>query len=166
VTHFDNTVRSILLFGGDPEEALDKAMAAILNRFRSETITLHLLDRARDMLVMRASRGLAPALREITREIPMGKGIAGEAARTGQPVTSCNIQKEDGAGVVPEGAKKSGLGGALCVPLFRRNENGEDEVIGSLGIGTTREHTYIEEETTNLTSVGRVLASELSTTSV
>jgi signal transduction protein with GAF and PtsI domain len=158
MTRFDNTLRSILLFGSDREEALDKVLRSILNRFRSETITLHLLDPARDLLILRAARGLPDELVALTREIPVGKGIAGETARTGLPVTSCNIKKEEG-GVVQPGAKRAGVGGALCVPLFRRaGPGGEDRVVGTLGIGTVREHEYSADETRSLIAAGRVLA--------
>jgi len=72
--------------------------------------------------------------------IPVGKGIAGETAAKNLPVTICNLQT-DTSGVAKPGAKQTGVGGALCVPI-----RDGDKVIGTLGIGTAREHEYSAKE--------------------
>ena len=86
----------------------------------------------------------------------LGKGIAGEAAATGKPVTLCNLQT-DASGVARPGAKATGLGGSLCVPAFDG-----DRVVGTLGIGWMGERAISDDETATLLAAGRALAPALS----
>jgi GAF domain-containing protein len=74
----------------------------------------------------------------------------------GKPVTICNLQT-DTRGIAKPGAKQSGVGGALCVPL----RHGE-KITGTLGIGTVRQHEYTPEETRELEEIGRLIGRELS----
>lgn len=155
MTNFNNVIRSLLAFGSDKNLALDRALDEILTRFSSETATVHLFDAARNLLVLKASKNLPPPVVALTKEIPIGKGIAGECAATGKPVTMCNLQT-DSSGVAKPGAKQTGVGGALCVPMVL-----DGKITGTLGIGTRREYTYTSEETKMLLSVAKVLAEEL-----
>ena len=88
---------------------------------------------------------------EVVRTIPVGKGIAGQTVARGGPVTICNLQT-DTSGVAKPGAKQTGVGGALCVPL----RNG-DVVVGALGVGTIRQYEYTPEETRALEEISRVI---------
>lgn len=150
MTNFNNLLHSILRFESDPEFALSRAMDELATRFGAQTATLHRFDPGRQMLVMAASVGLPPHIAAITKEIPLGKGIAGEAAATRKPVTMCNLQT-DASGVAKPAAKQTGVGGALCVPIER-----DGELVGTIGVGTTREYNYTEEETRALAAAGRV----------
>jgi len=152
---FNNIVRSVLVFGADKEIGLGRALDEILAKFRAETGTVHLLDPAKNMLVLLAARNVPAPVLAITKEIPLGKGIAGECAATGKPVTMCNLQT-DTSGVAKPGAKQTGVGGALCVPMI---VNGR--IVGTLGIGTRGERTYDDAEVRALTSVAKVLGEEI-----
>jgi L-methionine (R)-S-oxide reductase len=92
-----------------------------------------------------------PVLRAACR-IPLGKGIAGETALTGKPVSMCNLQT-DTSGVARPGAKATGAQGTLCVPVFQ-----QELVVGTLGIGVRGERTFSEAETEELLAAGRALA--------
>lgn len=153
---FNNIVRSHVRFGSDRKVALSRALDEILTKFRAETGTVHLLDAGKNVLVMAAARNLPPPVLEITKEIPLGKGIAGECAATGKPVTICNLQQDDGGGIAKPGAKQTGVGGALCVPMIV-----DGRIVGTLGIGTRKERAYAAEEVSMLTSVAKVLGEEL-----
>ncbi len=155
MTNFNNLIRSILQFEPDSQVALDTALIEILTKFHADTGTIHRLDAGRGVLVLKAQKGLPPEIEKLTREIPIGKGIAGEAARTGEPVTMCNLQT-DASGIAKPAAKKTGMGGSLCVPMKRG-----DRVVGTLGIGTRREYTYSPRETRDLLSVAEVLTETL-----
>ena len=155
MTNFNNVLSSLLRFEEDKEFALERVTEELLAYFRSDTVTLHLLDPARGLLVMKAQAGLPPHIAEITREIPLGKGIAGEAAQSEKPVTTCNLQTDD-SGVAKPAAKQTGVGGALCVPIYAGGE-----LAGTLGIGTKREYTYTEEQTRALSAAGNAIAAEL-----
>ena len=135
---------------------LDNILRDTLARFRSETGTIHRLDVASQSLHLLAQAGLPPQLLEVVKTIPVGKGIAGETAAKNLPVTICNLQT-DSSGVARPGAKQTGVGGALCVPIRRRGE-----VIGTFGIGTAREHDFSAAEINALQDLASSLAESLS----
>jgi GAF domain-containing protein len=63
----------------------------------------------------------------------------------------CNLQT-DTSGVAKPGARQTGVGGALCVPIRK-----DGAILGTLGIGTVREYQYTTEETALLEEVGRLV---------
>ena len=139
----------------DRAAALQKSLALILPHFKSETGTIHRLDAATQQLHLEAQAGLPPQMLPIVQLIPVGKGIAGETAAKNQPVTICNIQT-DKSGVAKPGAKATGVGGALCVPI----RNGTT-LVGTLGIGTAREYQYTPDETRALEEIGQLLGPKM-----
>src|SRR5258708_6389438 len=120
----------------DRQTALQQALQLVLTHFQSETGTIHQLDAATQQLHLVAQVGLPPALLEVVKLIPAGKGIAGQTVERGGPVSICNIQKDE-SGVTRPGARQAGVGGALCVPL-RQNS----AIVGTLGIRPARGHEY------------------------
>ena len=122
------------------QTALEKILRDTLAQFNSETGTIHKLHEPTQLLRLVVQVGLPPQMLNIVSIIPVGKGIAGETAAKNLPVTICNLQT-DTSGVAKPGAKQTGVGGALCVPI----RDGE-KVIGTLGIGTAREHEYSAKE--------------------
>ena len=137
-------------------EPLEKNLRDTLAQFRSETGTIHRLDAQTQLLHLVAQIGLPPQLLEVVKTIPVGKGIAGETVAKNRPVTICNLQT-DTSGVARPGAKQTGVGGALCVPI----RSGE-KIIGTLGIGTVREHEYSAAEINALQAIANSLAAQLS----
>jgi GAF domain-containing protein len=132
------------------------ALALVQQELGAAMGTLHRLGDDAHLHLVAASPGIPPPVLEASRRIPIGKGIAGEAAATGKPVTLCNLQT-DASGVARPGAKATGLGGSLCVPAF----NG-DRVVGTLGIGWMGERAISADETEALLAAGRALAPALS----
>ena len=128
---------------------LEQTLRDTLIQFNSETGTIHRLHEPTQLLRLIAQVGLPPQLLDMVTIIPVGKGIAGQVVAQGKPVTLCNLQT-DASGVAKPGAKQTGVGGALCVPIF----NG-DKIVGTLGIGTKREHEYTLAETSALEEMGR-----------
>jgi L-methionine (R)-S-oxide reductase len=131
--------------------ALEKTLRETLAKFNSETGTIHRLDVQTQLLHLVAQAGLPPQMLDIVKTIPVGKGIAGQVVAENRPVTICNLQT-DTSGVAKPGAKQTGVGGALCVPI----RNGE-KIVGTLGIGTIREHEYSAAEINSLQDIGRQL---------
>jgi GAF domain-containing protein len=136
-------------------QPLEPVLRAVLKHFNSETGTIHRLDAQKQLLHLVAQIGLPPQLLDIVKTIPVGKGIAGETAQKNRPVTICNLQT-DTSGVAKPGAKQTGVGGALCVPI----RNG-DKIVGTLGIGTVREHEYSAVEINSLQDIANSLAAQL-----
>lgn len=121
----------------------------LLQQFHSETGTIHELDAEKQLLYLAAQIGLPPQLLDVVKTIPVGKGIAGQVVAQDKPVTICNLQT-DSSGVAKPGAKQTGVGGALCVPI-----RAGGKIIGTLGIGTVRQHEFTADETRQLEEMGR-----------
>jgi len=144
-------IGSLLKSGRPREIILEQVLRETLKQFYSETGTIHILDAEKQLLHLAAQIGLPPPMLEIVKTIPVGKGIAGQVVAQNRPVTICNLQT-DTSGVAKPGAKQTGMGGALCVPL----RHGE-KITGTLGIGTVRQYEYTPEETRELEEMGRAI---------
>jgi L-methionine (R)-S-oxide reductase len=131
--------------------ALEQILDILLAKFHSETGTIHILDSQKQLLNLAAQVGLPPHISEVVKIIPVGKGIAGQVVAENRPVTTCNLQT-DSSGVAKSGAKQTGVGGALCVPI----RDGE-KILGTLGIGTVREHEYSAAEINSLQEIANRL---------
>jgi L-methionine (R)-S-oxide reductase len=143
---------STLLDSHVPREAvLENVLRETLNHFRSETGTIHILDPEKQLLHLAAQIGLPPQLMDVVKIIPVGKGIAGQVATQNKPVTICNLQT-DSSGVAKPGARQTGVGGSVCVPIRQG-----DKLAGTFGIGTVRPHEYTTDETGELEEIGRRL---------
>lgn len=140
----------------DPDAPFDAALAIVLAVLGAQIGTLHRLDPDAHLHLVAATPGIPEPVLAATRRIPLGKGIAGEAAATAKPVSLCNLQS-DTSGVARPGAKATGLGGSLCVPIL----DGET-VIGTLGVGWIGARDVSETDTATLLAAGRVLAPALS----
>jgi L-methionine (R)-S-oxide reductase len=135
-------------------EQFDEILRDTLARFRSETGTIHRLDAETQLLLLVAQVGLPPQLLEVVKTIPVGKGIAGETVAKNRPVTICNLQT-DTSGVARPGAKQTGVGGAVCVPI-----RAGGQIVGTFGIGTVREHEYSAAEINSLQDIANSLAAQ------
>lgn len=134
---------------------LESVLQVVLKQFSSETGTIHRLDAQAQLLHLVAQVGLPPQMLGIVKTIPVGKGIAGQVVAENRPVTICNLQT-DTSGVAKPGAKQTGVGGALCVPI-RRDGN----MIGTFGIGTQREHEFSAAETNALIDIANAVGKQL-----
>ena len=151
----ENEIAALLAGDRTAGPAAEKVLAAVLKHFSSETGTLHRLETSTQLLHLVAQIGLPPPLLEIVKTIPVGKGIAGQVAAQNRPVTMCNLQT-DTSGVAKPGAKKTGVGGALCVPI-----RDGDKIVGTFGIGTKREHEYPAAEINTLQEIANLLGGRL-----
>jgi GAF domain-containing protein len=143
---------STLLGEKIPREAvLENVLRETLKHFRSETGTIHILDPEKQLLHLAAQVGLPSQLLDVVKTVPVGKGIAGQVAAQNKPVSICNLQT-DSSGVAKPGAKQTGVGGSLCVPIRQ-----DDKLTGTLGIGTIRPYEYTADETRALEEIGRRL---------
>jgi GAF domain-containing protein len=144
------------LAGTTGVERFRTALATVIRHFGADMGMIHRLDPAdRNLALVATSDGVPEPVLAAARRIPLGKGIAGETALTGKPVSMCNLQT-DTSGVARPGAKATGAQGTLCVPVFRG-----DQVVGTLGIGVRGERTFTDAETEELLAAGRLLAGPL-----
>ena len=126
-------------------------LEAILGRFAADTGTIHLLDDG--VLILKAHVGIPPEVVRIVATVPIGKGMAGLAAARNEPVSTCNIQVDRGGDVRP-GAKQTGVGGAIVVPI----RDADGGLVGTLGIGVHRQHEYTAAEIARLLEEASLLA--------
>jgi L-methionine (R)-S-oxide reductase len=137
-------------------EGFRGTLAMVMRHFGADMGMIHRLNPTDQHLELVATSDEVPEpVLAAVRRIPLGKGIAGETALTGKPVSICNLQT-DTSGVARPGAKVTGAQGSLCVPIFRG-----DQVVGTLGVGVRGERTFTEAETAELLAAGRVLAGAL-----
>ena len=157
MNNLNDQIASLFANEPDSEAQLTKALELVLAELHSETGTIHVLDAEKQMLHLRAQKGLPPQMLDVIKTIPVGKGIAGQTAAQNKPVTICNLQT-DTSGVAKPGARQTGVGGALCVPIHK-----DGVVVGTLGIGTRRQHEYTPDETKRLQDAAGVIASFFNT---
>lgn len=146
----NTTILSELDAAIDQGEDPDKILSAILAHFDAQTGTIHRLDDS-DHLKLVAQIGVPDVILEKVTDIPIGKGIAGLAAKERRPVTICNIQT-DASGVVNPNAKLTGMEGAIAVPMLE-----DGELRGTLGVGKLAEYTWSEAETKELEAIATLL---------
>jgi putative methionine-R-sulfoxide reductase with GAF domain len=122
---------------------LQEAMA----EFGCQTGTLHRADG--EWLHLVAQAGVPEFLLEKISTIPFGKGIAGVAASTREPVELCNLQADLG-GVAKEDARKTGVSGSLAVPIL----SADGAVLGTLGVGKITPYNFSDAEKARLAEIG------------
>jgi len=145
-------VEDLLKYNPDRETVLEQILHVTLAKFHSETGTVHRLDSENQLLYLVSQVGLPPQILEVVKTIPVGKGIAGQVVLQNKPVTICNLQT-DSSSVAKPGAKQTGVGGALCVPL-----RDGDKTVGTIGIGTIRQHEFTPDETRELEEIGQLIS--------
>ena len=132
-------------------QPLERALALTIAHLRADSGTIHLL--AEDgVLHLKASQGIPEGVLQIVERIPVGKGMAGLAVERAEPVNACNIQTDTSGDVRPE-AKKTGMEGALVVPIMQGRL-----ATGALGVANRSERTFTDEEISTLMEAGRRIA--------
>jgi L-methionine (R)-S-oxide reductase len=139
-----------------PPFDFDAFLQATLGDFACQTGTLHRSGADGRTLELVAHVGIPEGLLEKVSLIPFGKGIAGAAAETRQPVELCNLQQDLG-GVAKPDARATGVAGSLAVPVF----SAEGAVIGTLGIGKYTPYEFSHAEKADLAARAESIAPAL-----
>jgi signal transduction protein with GAF and PtsI domain len=134
---------------------LDKALHAVLEHFKCQVGTIHVIESDGKLHLRAHTKGLPPDIVEASRVIPIGKGIAGLAAQNKKPMNMCNLYT-DSDPKIPIKAKQSGMMGAICVPMMKG-----DDVIGTLGVAVMHERTFTKDEEDLLQRAGQIIAKQL-----
>ena len=138
------------------DAGLERALDAILAATATTCGTLHLLEPDGRTMRLVVARAIPPPVLEKIRVIPVGKGMAGVAVESKQPVTTCNLQQDDAGGVIRQGARATGVQGALALPLLDG-----DRAVGALGVATVEPRDFSRAEIDHLLAIGRALAGAL-----
>ena len=129
----------------------DAKLKEAMEEFDCQTGTVHQTEG--EWLLLVAYAGVPEFMLDKISKIPFGKGIAGAAAATREPVELCNLQ-EDLGGVAKEDARKTGVAGSLAVPVF--SEDGKI-VMGTLGVGKVVPYEFSDVEKARLAEIGQSL---------
>lgn len=131
----------------------DMALARVLEHFGADGGTIHILD-GDGMLALRAyTKGMPESVLAAISSVPPGKGMAGIAFMQNEVVDTCNLQGDAGSGPIRSGAKATGFGGSVAVPI--RGEDGNP--LGTLGIATVGERKFTDDEHAELIQCGEVI---------
>ena len=149
--NFDQTLVEPLLADVAAGESLDILLGKIVRAFNASAGTIHLVN-SDGLLQLAAHSGIPQGVLEKIGTIPVGKGIAGEAAARRGPVQICNLQT-DQSGVVRPGARATGAEGSVAVPMLAHGE-----VRGVLGVAKDVAYDWSEEECEALMRIGSEMA--------
>jgi hypothetical protein len=107
---------------------------------------------AADMMELDAAVNIPPPVQAATRQIPVGKGMAGIAMAEDRAVSTCNL-REDQTGAVKPGAKAVGAGAAVAFPIHDAAGN----VRAVIGIAWKEERELLESELRGLMKDGEAM---------
>lgn len=115
----------------DVDEVLRTALDALTAVTGHEIASLHLLAEDGRTLRLAGERGMAPPLREVNRELPVGEGLIGRVAATGRPVVVDDVSaaRELFPPARPV-VRRERIRGFVCVPLRSRGR-----ILGTLALG-------------------------------
>jgi GAF domain-containing protein len=138
----------------DGAHDMDHALQHAIEKLCADSGTIHLRDADELVLHLVASHNVPDNLIAAIRSIPWGKGMAGLAAQSCEPVDYCNLQTSTSPEVHAK-ARTSGTQGAIVVPMMQGNE-----VMGTIGIGCRTERAFSASEIRWLMDLGRQLAND------
>jgi C4-dicarboxylate-specific signal transduction histidine kinase len=126
----------------DLNEVLQRSLAALTHVTGHEISSLHLISADGNGLLLRGDRGLSDELRRVNVELPMGEGLIGRVALTGQ------ARRVDDVGVTDDllpaaraAVTTDGIRGFVCVPIRARHR-----ILGTLSLGRQTEDRFTDEE--------------------
>jgi C4-dicarboxylate-specific signal transduction histidine kinase len=126
----------------DVEDVLRTALEALTHVTGHEMASLHLLSADGKTLHLRAERGLSESLREVNRRLPVGEGLIGRVASTGQTLTFANAA--NAPQLLPtarEVVRQNRIRGFVCVPMHSRGR-----ILGTLSLGRQTAGAFKERE--------------------
>ncbi len=115
--------------------------------------TIHL--RRGEALELVATLNIPPPVVNAVRVIPRGKGMAGIAFTTGEPVQTCNLQTDE-SGRVPANARAVPVRASVALPVL----DAAGEVRAVVGIAFLEEGELSSEVTRALMAAARALPPE------
>jgi GAF domain-containing protein len=126
----------------DVEEVLRTALDALTHVTGHEISSLHLLSEDGQTLHLGGDRGLSPQLREINRVLPVGQGLIGGVAATGQTLNIRNAaQSPNLLPAAKQAVRKERQRAFLCVPIHSRGR-----ILGTLSLGRRTSKSFSSRE--------------------
>ncbi|HEV8642997.1 MAG TPA: ATP-binding protein [Methylomirabilota bacterium] len=126
----------------DVDEVLRTALDALTHVTGHEISSLHLLSEDSTRLLLQGDRGLSPRLREVNRSLPMGEGLIGRVAATGETLRLENVAGEPDLFPAARAAVRlDQIRGFVCVPIRSRGR-----ILGTLSLGRQTAEGFDDRE--------------------
>jgi len=126
----------------DLNEVLQRSLAALTHVTGHEISSLHLISADGNSLLLRGDRGLSDELRRVNVELPMGEGLIGRVALSGQARRVDDVGLTDDLLPAARAAVTiDGIRGFVCVPIRARHR-----ILGTLSLGRQTEDRFTDEE--------------------
>jgi len=126
-----HTVASALSRSLDVEEVLRTALGALTHVTGHEISSLHLVAADGSTLQLRGDRGLSERLRGVNRTLPMGEGLIGHVAASGQTLALTAVTESPLLfAAAREAVSADGIRGFVCVPI-----RAQGRILGTLSLG-------------------------------
>lgn len=126
----------------DVDETLQIALDALTHVTGHEISSLHLISADGKTLHLRGERGLSPRLREINRELPVGRGLIGGVAGSGRALHVANVlERPDLFPSAREAVAEERMRGFVCVPIQTGGH-----ILGTLSLGRNTPEPFTEAE--------------------
>lgn len=132
-------------------EWCDEWLAEYLRSLGAVAGSVHLVEGGG--LRLTGAVNLPEKVQQVVEWVPSGKGMAGQALESGEPVFTCNL-KSDSSGTVPPGAKAVEAQAAVAMPV----RDGSNVVVAIVGLAFAdqRDFTKADFEAFELTARGLV----------
>ena len=126
----------------DVDEVLKTALDALTHVTGHEISSLHLISPDGKSLYLKGDRGLSEQLLEVNRVLPVGEGVIGKVAATGETF-AVGDAASDPLTFAPARAtvKREGIRGFVCVPIHSRGR-----ILGTLELGRRTKNPFDEPE--------------------
>jgi len=138
----------------DLDTILRIALDNVLKLINSDIGGILLLDEETNTLYYRVQRGLSPKYAEEMR-MPIGEGIAGSVASSGESIVLEDISKDPRA-ACPDLVSREGLRGFASIPLKTK-----DRVIGVMNIASHVAKRFAVDDVSLLSSIGDYLGTAI-----
>jgi signal transduction histidine kinase/DNA-binding NarL/FixJ family response regulator len=126
----------------DVDEVLRIALDALTRVTGHEISSLHLLSPDGTTLHLRGDRGLRPPLRDVNQALPVGEGVIGRVAESGQTSHLADASESpDLLRTARAVVEQEGIHALVCVPIRSRGR-----ILGVLSLGRRTPEPFTEAE--------------------
>ncbi|MFN8517079.1 MAG: GAF domain-containing protein [Chloroflexia bacterium] len=132
---------------------LEEALARTLAVFEVDSGAIHLLDEARDELILAVQRGYGPGLTGALARMPAGRGLAARVLTEAGAVAGTDMATD---AVLAEEIRGEGIGGFACIAL-----RSQERPVGLLGVTWREPHLISAADGDTLSIIGAQLGAAI-----
>lgn len=135
----------------ETDEDIEAFLHSTIQKYDCTSGTLH--QKEDDRLKLIAHEGIPKSVLDRIETIPIGKGMAGLAAKRREPVQVCNLQT-DSSGIAKPRARDTGMEGSIAIPIIEANNT----LKGTLGVAKPEPYEFTSAECDQLMSTAKEIA--------